>query len=57
MPHASTPACPVCQGEGILLGSLGASTWFRCRQCGIDFHRAQPRRQRPPAHETPRNVP
>lgn len=30
--------CPVCQGEGCYLGHLGAIEWFRCRQCGYDFH-------------------
>jgi len=33
------PACPICRGEGCLLGPLGPRTWFRCRQCGMDFSR------------------
>lgn len=39
MPDA-TPNCPACQGEGCLLGTLGASAWFRCRRCGMDFRSA-----------------
>jgi tRNA(Ile2) C34 agmatinyltransferase TiaS len=31
------PACPLCDGDGTLLGQLGHLTWFRCRQCGMDF--------------------
>jgi hypothetical protein len=33
------PTCPICQGEGCLLGPFGPRTWFRCRQCGMDFSR------------------
>jgi len=32
-----SPACPICQGEGSLLGKLGSLLWFRCCQCGMDF--------------------
>jgi len=39
------PACPMCSGEGALLGPMGSLNWFRCRHCGWDFSR--PRRQRP----------
>lgn len=44
------PRCPVCPGFGRLLGSLGRFRWFRCRDCGIDFHRSRrPRVQRKPS--------
>ena len=33
------PACPVCPGRGLPLGQLGSLRWYRCRDCGIDFHR------------------
>ena len=30
--------CPACGGtEAILLGSSGEHTWYRCRDCGVDF--------------------
>ena len=29
--------CPMCNGPGIVLGSLGRLTHFRCRNCGWDF--------------------
>lgn len=46
----SAPRCPVCPGSGLLLGSLGRLRWFRCRDCGIDFHRSRrPRIQRSPS--------
>ena len=31
------PVCPACGGEGTHLGTLGSRSWFRCRQCGLDF--------------------
>lgn len=31
--------CPVCDGQGALLGVLGFLRWFRCIQCGMDFSR------------------
>jgi hypothetical protein len=34
-------ACPVCGGQGALLGDLGRLTWFRCVACGMDFARHQ----------------
>jgi hypothetical protein len=37
MSHRHPPACPLCSCEGALLGALGSCTWFRCRQCGMDF--------------------
>lgn len=30
--------CPMCDGEGVLLGQLGRLVHFRCRQCGMGFH-------------------
>jgi transposase-like protein len=32
--------CPVCADEvkGERLGVLGRLTWYRCRDCGIDYH-------------------
>ncbi len=29
--------CPVCGGEGFVLGALWRRFWWRCRDCGIDF--------------------
>jgi tRNA(Ile2) C34 agmatinyltransferase TiaS len=34
--------CPVCDGRGIYLGSLGKVNHFRCRQCGVDFTAGRP---------------
>ncbi len=31
--------CEACNGELILLGSLGKREWFRCRDCGVDQSR------------------
>ena len=28
--------CPVCGGEGVVLGML-VTAWYRCRDCGITF--------------------
>lgn len=47
MSRLHAPTCPMCTGQGVLLGSLGLRTWFRCRQCGWDFSRV--RRPRHPA--------
>ncbi len=53
MSHRHAPACPLCSGEGSLLGTLGLRTWFRCRQCGMDFSRTRrPRRPAPVAVTT-----
>lgn len=30
--------CPMCGGEGALLGSLGPLLHLRCRQCGWTYH-------------------
>ena len=29
--------CPICGGDGFLLGVLGSLPHFRCRQCGVTF--------------------
>jgi transposase-like protein len=29
--------CPLCGGDGIPLGKLGAMKHYRCRQCGYNF--------------------
>jgi len=29
--------CPLCSGQGTLLGILGRIEWARCRNCGADF--------------------
>ena len=34
-PEQST--CPQCGGPGSELGSLGKTTWLRCRDCGWEF--------------------
>jgi hypothetical protein len=30
--------CPLDGGDGVLLGTLGRLTHYRCRACGIGFH-------------------
>ena len=30
--------CPQCDGEGRLLGKLGALVWRRCRNCGAEWN-------------------
>lgn len=30
-------SCPTCDGDGVLLGTLGRRTHYRCRQCGLNF--------------------
>ena len=52
MSHRHAPACPLCPGEGALLGTLGLRTWFRCRQCGMDFSRTCRSRRPAPAAAT-----
>ena len=39
--------CPMCGGEGILLGALRALRWFRCRACGIEWSKRFRNRVRP----------
>jgi len=29
-------ACPACDGPMYILGTLGSTTWFRCRDCGME---------------------
>lgn len=36
-PEPEMPECPVCEGEGAILGGLGNLTYFRCRDCGMDY--------------------
>ncbi len=31
------PTCPACEGDGYLLGALGATWHFRCRCCGLNY--------------------
>lgn len=33
--------CPACDGEATLLGTLGALDWYRCRQCGAEWHSSE----------------
>lgn len=35
----SVPTCPACGSYGEPLGTLGQLDHFRCRGCGMDFHR------------------
>jgi hypothetical protein len=41
------PRCPMCQGPAIRLGVLGLLKWFRCRDCGLEFHRPVRRKPKP----------
>lgn len=31
-------SCPACAGPPVVLGDLGAVTWCRCRNCGLQYH-------------------
>lgn len=31
-------SCPACCGPAVLLGGLGTTLHFRCRDCGQSFH-------------------
>lgn len=33
--------CPLCYGPPTYLGPLGTHRWFRCRDCGATYGRAQ----------------
>lgn len=33
--------CPTCGGEPTLLGTLGALDWYRCSQCGAEWHSSE----------------
>ena len=32
--------CSVCSGDLKHIGNLGGICWFRCRDCGMEFHSA-----------------
>lgn len=36
-PEDEPVICPMCQGPGTDMGSFGARTYYRCRNCGMDF--------------------
>jgi predicted nucleic acid-binding Zn ribbon protein len=38
MDDLEIPSCPLCEGEGNVLGTLGSLVWFRCQDCGIDYN-------------------
>lgn len=44
-PRETAPECPMCEApangeaEPELMGALGRKLWYRCRCCGMDFHR------------------
>jgi transposase-like protein len=42
----STSHCPLCAGDGVPLGTLGRLRWFRCRDCGMTYHRQTGRRSK-----------
>ena len=29
--------CPLCDGPGVLLGTLGNLVWLRCQDCGWEY--------------------
>lgn len=31
--------CHICSGVGYEIGRLGMVTYYRCRQCGMDFNK------------------
>jgi rubredoxin len=39
MSATSSSHCPLCAGDGVPLGTLGHLRWFRCRNCGMTYHR------------------
>lgn len=44
--------CPACGGEPNFMGRMGSTDWYRCRQCGMDFHPAVPLRREPRRNAT-----
>ena len=36
-PEEEEVYCPVCDGWGNLLGTMGNLKWYRCEDCGVDF--------------------
>ena len=44
--------CPMCCGDGQVLGSLGSARWYRCRACGAYFKgRTRTPPENLPAHD------
>lgn len=41
------PACPLCSGPGVPLGSLGSQLYLRCRNCGVMFSARVPEDEQP----------
>ena len=35
--YETPPDCPECGGLGTMMGRLGTLTWYRCRQCGVEW--------------------
>ena len=29
--------CPICEGTGEYIGTLGNLDWYRCRNCGMEW--------------------
>jgi hypothetical protein len=52
--RSKNPACRMCGGQLVLLGSLGSLRHFRCRQCGAQFSRSKRRRASNPRHRRSR---
>jgi hypothetical protein len=34
----SIEECPICGGDCYILGNLGNLSWYRCRDCGMEFN-------------------
>jgi hypothetical protein len=34
----ATVGCPACGGPGKYMGTLGCADWFRCQNCGWEWH-------------------
>jgi len=39
--------CPMCGGPGVFMGAMGYKTWFRCRNCGMEFARDETPQEKP----------
>lgn len=35
--HMDAESCPICDGYGYSMGTLGSVTWYRCESCGMEF--------------------